>query len=99
MPLWVKNDQIFVRDPANAGRKNYFPMQWVLPRSFFVLAQNMMGADGEKHRRLRMLVDRAFAMRKIDQMDGEIANLARQNRKFGTAQGFFWHTTIWHGNP
>jgi cytochrome P450 len=74
----LKNDQLFVRDPVNAGRKTYFPMQWILPRAFFALAQNMMGADWQKHRRLRLLVDRAFAMRNIDQMDEQILRLANE---------------------
>ena len=72
----LKNTDDFVRDPRNAGRKSIVPMQWLLPRSFFSVVNNMLGADGEKHRRLRLLVDRAFALRNVAAMSDQIKRIA-----------------------
>ena len=74
----LKNSELFVRNPANAGRKTFIPMQWIFPRSLFAVARNMLTADGNDHRRLRLLVDRAFAMRNIDQMDEQIHMIANR---------------------
>lgn len=74
----LKNSEDFVRDPKNAGRKNFIPMQWILPRSFYSVVNNMLGADGQKHRRLRLLVDRAFALRNIDAMSEQIEEIVTE---------------------
>lgn len=81
----LKNSEDFVRDPKNAGRKNFIPMQWILPRSFFSVVNNMLGADGEKHRCLRTLVDRAFALRNVDAMSEQIESIANEHLQQFTA--------------
>lgn len=72
----LKDDDHFVREPKNAGRKRFGSIQWILPRSFMVLAKNMIAKDGQDHRRLRRLVDEAFARRNIDGMSDRIGVLA-----------------------
>ena len=74
----LKNDEQFVRNPKNAGRKSFIPFQWMLPRIFLTLAHNMMAADGEDHRRLRSIVDKSFARRNINDMAGQIEALANR---------------------
>ena len=73
-----KDSDQFVRDPRNAGRRMYAKVQWLMPRTFNSLTQNMLGADGQRHRRLRSLVDQAFARRNIEGMSVQIETLARQ---------------------
>ena len=72
----LKSDDLFVRDPANAGRKTIGRIQWVLPKTLMTLANNMIAKDGVDHRRLRGLVDQAFARRNIEAMDSRLAELA-----------------------
>jgi len=72
----LKNDQQFVRDPVNAGRKNMIPLQWLLPRSFKNVMHNMLAADGDKHRRLRSVADSAFDRRNVDSMEERLTVLA-----------------------
>ncbi|MEM9943906.1 MAG: hypothetical protein AAF939_20265, partial [Planctomycetota bacterium] len=75
---FLKDHDQFVRDPSNAGRTSLIPYQWLLPRSLFSFANNMLGADGLKHRRLRSLVDRAFLARNIDSLESRIDQIARR---------------------
>ncbi|MEM7457226.1 MAG: cytochrome P450 [Planctomycetota bacterium] len=72
----LKNWEKFPRDPANAGRNNWVSWQWMIPRSLMAFASNMLGADGTDHRRLRSLVDKAFARRNIDGMAERINEIA-----------------------
>ena len=72
----LKDDKRFVRDPANAGRKTLGRIQYVLPRSFMTLANNMIARDGVDHRRLRGFVDQAFARRNIEAMADRLETLA-----------------------
>ena len=74
----LKNSDLFARDPKNAGRKTMIAFQWTLPRSFMVLARNMLSYDGEEHRRLRSLVDKAFNRHNISDMESRIDDLARE---------------------
>lgn len=67
-----KRDSDFVRDPTNAGRKGFVAWQWILPRSLLAVTSNMLGADGQRHRRLRSLVDQAFARRNIEGMEARL---------------------------
>lgn len=71
-----KDTERFVRDPKNAGRRTYANIQWIMPRVFNSLVHNMLGADGQRHRRLRSIVDKAFAMRNIEGMSDRIEKLA-----------------------
>lgn len=80
-----KNSEHFVRNPKNAGRKTYAKVQWLMPRVFDSLVQNMLGADGQRHRRLRSLVDQAFTRRNIDGMSKQIESLAQQQLDIAAA--------------
>ena len=74
----LKSPDLFARDPKNAGRNNMIGLQWILPRTILVLAKNMLAYDGEEHRRLRSLVDKAFNRHNISDMESRIDELARQ---------------------
>lgn len=74
----LKTPETFARDPKNAGRKNMIPLQWMLPRSLMALANSMLGHDGDKHRRLRSLVDKAFNRHHVEDMEHRISELARE---------------------
>ncbi len=78
----LKDDEHFVRDPKHAGRRTFGSIQWILPRSFMLLARNMIAKDGQEHRRLRQLVDDAFARRNIDGMSDRIGVLAESQFEF-----------------
>jgi len=72
----LKNDEAFVRDPINAGKKQVIPFQWLLPRSIMAFANNMLAKDTQDHRRLRSVVDKAFAMRNIEAMSDRVETIA-----------------------
>jgi cytochrome P450 len=48
-------------------------MQWWMPR---VLGQNMLAYDGNKHRRLRQLVEKAFVKHNVESMRPRIKQIA-----------------------
>lgn len=56
----LKKDELFCRDPKNAGKRNFPMLQLMMPGLFRKLSQNMLGADEPDHRRLRSIVDHAF---------------------------------------
>ena len=73
-----KDDEAFARDPVTAGRKTFGYIQHLLPRVFNSLTNNMLGKDGIDHRRMRAVVDQAFARRNIDGMSDRIGQLAAE---------------------
>ena len=62
----LKDNAMFVRDPANAGGRIQEQIVNILPRSIGLLALNMLGKDDPEHRLLRSLVDKAFQRRGIE---------------------------------
>lgn len=72
----VKDDELFVLEGENAGRKGRVGMQWWMPKSITLLANNMLTKDDPDHRRLRKLVDKAFARRGILEMRPDVERLA-----------------------
>lgn len=72
----LKDQQTFVRDPANAGSKTQERILKLLPRSIGLLALNMLGKDDPEHRHLRGLVDQAFQRRGIQAMRPMISAVA-----------------------
>jgi cytochrome P450 len=64
----LKDGERFVRDPGNAGSRTQERLLRVLPSTLGLLARNMLGMDDPDHRRLRSLVDHAFARRGIAQL-------------------------------
>ncbi|MDD9909494.1 MAG: cytochrome P450 [Ahrensia sp.] len=64
----LKDNGGFVLEGSNAGRKGIAGFQWWMPRSLRRLADNMLAKDDPDHKRLRKLVDRAFARHNIQAM-------------------------------
>lgn len=61
----LKEHDVFVRNPINAGIRTQERILMFLPRSIGAIALNMLGQDEPDHRRLRGLVDTAFQRRGI----------------------------------
>lgn len=72
----LKDHENFVRDPGNAGSRTQERILKILPRTLGLLALNMLGHDDPEHRRLRGLVDLAFARRSIAAMRPLITQIA-----------------------
>jgi cytochrome P450 len=69
-------DPRFRRDPRAATGRTMRQTLWFLPRFLSPLLHNLLLTDGEDHRRLRGLVDRAFARTAIDDLVPDIARMA-----------------------
>src|SRR5690606_39688625 len=72
----LKDHTNFVRDPGNAGSRTQARILKVLPRTLGLLALNMLGHDDPEHRRLRGLVDQAFARRTVAAITPLITDIA-----------------------
>ena len=72
----VKDNLLFVQEGRHAGRSGPAGMQWWMPKALRLLANNMLQKDEPDHRRLRKLVDRAFARRDILAMRGRVEQIA-----------------------
>lgn len=72
----VKDNSLFVQEGKNAGKSGVAGMQWWMPRSLRVLTNNMLLKDEPDHRRLRKLVDQAFARRNVQDMRAGIERMA-----------------------
>jgi cytochrome P450 len=71
----LKDDGTFVRNPRNAGKRQFAGMRWWMPRTLRVLAENMLSHDNPDHRRLRKLVDQAFNRQHVEGLRGRISDL------------------------
>jgi cytochrome P450 len=72
----VKDNQTFVQEGEHAGKSGPPGMQWWMPKGLRLLAGNMLMKDEPEHRRLRKLVDKAFARRDVLAMRDSIDLLA-----------------------
>jgi cytochrome P450 len=72
----VKDNDLFVQEGRHAGKSGVTGMQWWMPRSLKLLANNMLLKDEPDHRRLRTLVDKAFARRDVLAMRANIEAIA-----------------------
>ncbi len=72
----LKANDVFVQDPRKAGKTTIPGLQWWMPKSFRLLANNMLQKDEPDHRRLRGLVDQAFHRRGIAEMAPRIETIA-----------------------
>lgn len=72
----LKDSERFARDPGNAGSRTQERVLKVLPATLGLLAKNMLGLDDPDHRRLRSLVDQAFARQGIAGMKPMIEQVA-----------------------
>lgn len=72
----VKDNSLFVQEARHAGKRGVVGLQWWMPRSLRLLANNMLLKDEPDHRRLRKLVDRAFQRRGVLDMRSSIETMA-----------------------
>jgi cytochrome P450 len=73
----VKDNDLFVQEGRHAGKPGLVGgMQWWMPRSLRPMTNSMLLKDEPDHRRLRKLVDRAFARRDVLAMRGPIEQIA-----------------------
>lgn len=72
----VKDNSRFVQQGRNAGKSGVAGLRWWMPSVLRLLANNMLQKDEPDHRRLRGLVDRAFARRDVLAMRGAIETVA-----------------------
>jgi cytochrome P450 len=71
----LKDDQTFVRDARNAGKRQMIGLGWWVPRTLRVLGENMLGHDDPHHRRLRRLVDQAFSRQSVEGLRERITGI------------------------
>lgn len=74
----LKSADIFVRDSSAAGGKPMHKRFWWLPPFMKPLLMNMLAFDGDAHKRLRGLVEKAFARTEIEQMRPRLVTIADQ---------------------
>ena len=72
----VKDNALFVQEGRHAGKSGVGGLKWWMPRSIRILANNMLLKDEPDHRRLRKLVDKAFARRDVLAMRAPIEKIA-----------------------
>jgi cytochrome P450 len=72
----VKRSDLFTLEGRRVGRSGPAGYQWWMPRSLRLVANTMLQKDEPDHRRLRKLVDHAFARRDIQAMRGDIERIA-----------------------
>ena len=66
--LCLKDSDRFVKNPRNAGLSSPKSMQWWTPASLRTLSENMLDLDDPAHRRLRVLINKAFSRARIEQL-------------------------------
>ena len=74
----VKDNALFVQEGRNAGKSGVAGFSWWLPKSIKALTNNMLQKDEPDHRRLRKLVDTAFARRDVLAMRPDVEKVADQ---------------------
>jgi cytochrome P450 len=72
----VKDNALFVQEGRHAGKSGVAGMQWWMPRSLKTITNSMLQKDEPDHRRLRKLVDTAFARRDVLAMRDNIDRIA-----------------------
>jgi cytochrome P450 len=72
----LKDPSRFVRDPKPVTGKSLAQRFWFFPRFMQPLFANMLGKDGDAHKRLRGLVDQAFARTNIETLRPELSQIA-----------------------
>ena len=72
----VKDNELFVQEGRKVGKSGVAGFQWWMPKSLKAVANSMLQKDEPDHRRLRKLVDKAFARRDVLAMRGAIDRIA-----------------------
>ncbi|QDT08821.1 cytochrome P450 [Planctomycetes bacterium K23_9] len=75
----LRDRQRFVLEARNAGVSGFGNFLNWFPRSFRVLAQNMLQKDEPDHRRLRQFAELAFLRKNIDGMRDDVTRLADES--------------------
>lgn len=74
--LCLQDSSKFVKDPRTAGVGSRKSMPWWMPASLKSLSQNMLDMDDPAHRRLRVLINKAFGRARIDKLRNRTEKLA-----------------------
>jgi cytochrome P450 len=74
--LCLQDGDRFVKNPRNAGLSSPKSMPWWTPASLRTLAENMLDLDDPAHRRLRVLINKAFSRARIEQLRNRVEALA-----------------------
>ena len=72
----LKSSDLFVRDPSRVAGQTLAQKYWYFPRFIKPLFQNMLAVDGADHKRLRGLVETAFARTSIDALKPDLTGIA-----------------------
>ena len=72
----VKDNGLFVQEGRHAGKSGVAGFSWWLPKSIKAMTNNMLQKDEPDHRRLRKLVDAAFARRDVLAMRPDVEKVA-----------------------
>ena len=72
----VKDNELFVQEGRHAGKAGVAGFSWWMPKPIKLMTNNMLQKDEPDHRRLRHLVDKAFARRDILAMRGDVVRIA-----------------------
>jgi cytochrome P450 len=64
--LCLQDSDRFVKNPRNAGLSSPKSMPLWTPASLRTLAENMLDLDDPAHRRLRVLINKAFSRARIE---------------------------------
>lgn len=84
--VWLTTDQEIttqiLKDSENFGVRKpngkAVGLQWWMPNTIQLLASNILAMDGDEHKRLRQIVDRAFRREAIMALEPEIESLANE---------------------
>ena len=72
----LKDETRFVRDPYPVTGRPLSSRFWWMPRAVKPLFGGLLSSDGEKHRRLRRVVDAAFARTTVEGLRPDLARMA-----------------------
>lgn len=80
--LRIAKDPRFVQDrrntDSNAQGRQLTTSAWLIPRFLRVFQEHMLSSDAPDHRRLRVLVQKAFAAKQVEQLARRIEQIADQ---------------------
>ncbi|MGE3807626.1 MAG: cytochrome P450 [Gemmataceae bacterium] len=83
----LKDQECFVREGRNAGKRWWMDLEWWMSKLFRAPSQNMLSKDEPDHRRLRNLVEQAFARRSIEGMRSRIETITDELLDEAAARG------------
>lgn len=75
----LRDREQFVRDPRTAGLKTGANLPWWIPKFATIISEPMINRDEPDHRRLRSLVEQAFARRSVEQLRPHFEQLANRH--------------------